>query len=970
MAKINLEKATKIKNNQKTTNNKTGKQDFFDNTETSPIISQNPQKIEYDQKMQEYIEIVKKDGSCLKDIPKSEQTYEICLEAVKNCGYAIKYTSKRIISPEFCSEAVKCNGMSLCYVPQKYFSHDLYLTAIQQNGLALEYVPIEERDITICLKAVQNNGLAIKDVPKEYLTKEIYDLALQQNWLAIQYLPKDYATKSTYIEAVSHQPLALQYVPNRIKSHELCKTAVKSDWRAFAYVKRNMYTEENIIAVYTRVLAQNLDRENITYKDEYENYLSIILDNIPDEFHKNNEIIHLERLLYLREITGKRYVSITKDFQVIERMASAKNVWNTRSETRSFLSFVEFYQYVDHNLKGADLYDYDFEGINLNEFDIDGAYIKSEVLIKNNLYDATYYDENIKPFSNTVLDEMPQKSKITAIQPIVHKEDSGDIIDSSECNIYYICDIHLNQKLCKKFPKFATKTEIEKYVEQLVVEMIKSRNNSRDYYSFPIWEDTPDYLLIGGDVADNFEISAVFYRILVKYWYPNKIIAILGNHELWDQNDFEPKTNNNKLDYIINKYRAFFDELGIRFLQNSIYASNLTDSKVISEKTIQKTNISELQALLSTYHIIIFGGIGFSGLCDNFNASNGIYRDTISSLNDDILQSKKIENAYKKLSEIIADKTVVIFTHTPFRHWTSLNYNKNWIYVSGHTHLNEYISDKSRRVYSDNQIGYNNQSLGLKSFKVAKKYISLTKYKDGIYKITREEYISFYRSINSQPIKFNQSDGQIYMLKNQGVYCFLYVIDNSKYFILSGGQKLKLKICNINYYYNRLPQYSKNLKDLYTQYRNVLEKISSYVKKIGGWSDIHGCIIDIDFYNHIYVNPYDLTITPYYATSMVDKYVYPNMLSLLTAQRKDLLSRYHSLCITGDIENKPVEKVQDPIPVPETTIYGISRFMSAIQYLYDLNIIRIWSDEDLDSLVKLIDDKKSIIKSLAETTSE
>jgi len=37
---------------------------------------------------------------------------------------------------------------------------------------------------------------------------------------------------------------------------------------------------------------------------------------------------------------------------------------------------------------------------------------------------------------------------------------------------------------------------------------------------------------------------------------------------------------------------------------------------------------------------------------------------------------------------------------------------------------------------------------------------------------------------------------------------------------------------------------------------------------------IHACIVDIDFYNYIYLDPVDGSINPYYATSIVNKYLY------------------------------------------------------------------------------------------------
>ena len=65
------------------------------------------------------------------------------------------------------------------------------------------------------------------------------------------------------------------------------------------------------------------------------------------------------------------------------------------------------------------------------------------------------------------------------------------------------------------------------------------------------------------------------------------------------------------------------------------------------------------------------------------------------------------------------------------------------------------------------------------------------------------------------------------------------------------------------------------------KYSSAQKEIATFIKHIGGQGRIHGCIIDIDFYNHVFLNPLDGKITAYYATSMVDKKVYRNIASLL-----------------------------------------------------------------------------------------
>ena len=58
------------------------------------------------------------------------------------------------------------------------------------------------------------------------------------------------------------------------------------------------------------------------------------------------------------------------------------------------------------------------------------------------------------------------------------------------------------------------------------------------------------------------------------------------------------------------------------------------------------------------------------------------------------------------------------------------------------------------------------------------------------------------------------------------------------------------------------------------KYTSFQKHIADIVKRIGGVGTIHGSIIDIDFYNHIYVNLIDLSLIGYLASDIINKIVY------------------------------------------------------------------------------------------------
>lgn len=890
------------------------------------------------------LEAVKQNGSTLKLVPKNLRSVALCLEAVKQNASAIKYVSRKIMTDDICIEAVRNNGTIIAYstyIPDEFRTKNLYLEAIKQNGKALEYVPDKYKSEGSCKIAIKQNGLALKFVPENILSKELFVLAVEQNGLSLEYVPSKNRSKELCNAAVNNNVLALEHVPNRYKTKKLCNAAVNSSWKAFLYVPESMYTLYNCLEIFERILRECDDLSEISYSDR--SCVREIANRLPDDINNDIQIIRLERQLHVREFKRKYFDKEANRFITIEKIC-----YREEDEVKEFDLFVDFYKHLDADLKNANLHEFDFKEVSLADFNIEGAYINSDVLVEQHLYEDSFYAENVKDYDcNTELMISAENEAVEAI-PVRHDMDlvSDATLNDTSRKIYYISDIHLNHKLLKTFPTNATELEVKMYIRQLVKKMIDTATDKSD----------DAYLLIAGDISFNFEISTLFYTELVKYmkskfWSRCQIVVVLGNHELWDFNRRGVANSNLlTLDEIIQQYRDLFSSLGICFLQNDLLLSNGT---IISEKQLKSIDQDELKDICLKSPSVILGGLGFSGLNSQFNATQGIYRQTITSLDEDIKQTNKFKFIYNKVKSVLGNDKVIILTHTPKENWSNEDYNRNWIYVNGHTHRNDYCCDEEKSFYSDNQVGYYSTNIGLKHFKLSRVYDIFKYYPDGIYSISREQYLDFNRGVEIK-VTFNGT-GIIYMLKNNNVYCFILEKQNTgKIYLLNGGKINNLEHNDINYYFERMAYYSHAIRELFSDYNQALKSISESIKKIGGIGTIHGCIVDIDFFNHIYVNPEDGTVTPYFASSIVDKYIYPNVKSLLLAQRKDLYDNYMKLL---DGESEGVKLLKDETKarsfeistfVPDTYMYRTSRIMKSLQYLTGVNVIRIWNDRIIE----------------------
>ncbi|OUA84528.1 hypothetical protein BK706_25705 [Bacillus thuringiensis serovar leesis] len=913
--------------------------------EIMSAIQENGWEINKEEKtLESCLEAVKQNGRKLKLIPKNLHTVTLCLEAVKQDASAIKYVSKKIMTDDICIEAVRNNGIIIAYstyIPDEFRTKELYLEAIKQNGKALKYVPDKYKSEGFCKIAIMQNGLALEFVPKNILSKELFVLAVEQNGLSLEYVPSKNRSKALCDAAVNNNVLALEHVPNRYKTKKLCNAAVNSSWKAFLYVPESMYTLNNCFEIFERILGECDDLSEISYS--VRSCVREIANRLPDEINNDIQIIRLERQLQVREFKSKYFDKEICRFITIEKIFNREE-----DELKEFDLFVDFYNHLDGDLKNANLHDYDFKEVNLADFNIEGAYINSDVLVEQHLYDGSFYAENIKDYDcNTELMISAENEVVEAISV----RQGVDLVPDATLNdtshkIYYISDIHLNHKLLKAFPTNATELEVKMYIKQLVKKMIDTATDISN----------GDYLLIAGDISFNFEISTLFYTELAEYMKSTfgsrcQIVVVLGNHELWDFNRRGVAHSNLlTLDEIIQQYRDLFSSLGVYFLQNDLLLSNGT---IISEKQLKSIDQDELKDICLKSPFVIMGGLGFSGLNSQFNATQGIYRQTITSLDEDIKQTNKFKLIYNKVKNVLGNDKVIILTHTPKENWSNENYNRNWIYVNGHTHRNDYCCDEEKSFYSDNQIGYYSTNIGLKHFKLSRVYDIFKYYPDGIYSISREQYLDFNRGVEIK-VTFNGT-GTIHMLKNNNVYCFILEKQNTgKIYLLNGGKINNLEHNDINYYFERMAYYSDAIRELFSDYNQALKSISDSIKKIGGIGTIHGCIVDIDFFNHIYVNPEDGTVTPYFASSIVDKYIYPNVKTLLLAQRKDLYDNYIKL-LEGESEGFKLLKDETKAGslgistfVPDTYMYRTSRIMKSLQYLTGVNVIRVWNDRIIE----------------------
>lgn len=610
--------------------------------------------------------------------------------------------------------------------------------------------------------------------------------------------------------------------------------------------------------------------------------------------------------------------------------------------------FQDFYQALDGDLDKACLLGYDFDDFDPTKCNLAKAKISAKTMQKI----GTYSDKTFQQIRKNA--EYAQMVRASSQQELVVVEQRMPEYAIDDLIICYISDLHLDYKLLDRYKDGINQDELKTYLRETVLRLKES---------IPRYSYYQDILIIG-DVAYNPFVYKMFFKFYCEEIY-NRTYVILGNHELWDE--ILHRKGRNVAD-AVEQYRQYFAQLSnnIVLLENQLI---FPKGEILDEDQLLQMSDEELRKRFIKAGYAIFGGVGYAGKNQEANSLHRMYGHAPITREQEIELSKRVNELHARIARVAQDKQVIIATHMPIQDWLETETCPKWIYISGHTHRNFYIENEETKFYADNQIGYGNAIKGFKYIALSKKYNIFVDYPDGIYEISRNDYKSMYFGLGIR-IEFNREYEKIFMLKRDGTYCFVLKRKGKEELqVLNGGMAKKSGNHSLQYYYDKLSDYAKAIRCFMSQYDEKLQEISKAVKRIGGNGTIHGCIVDIDFFNHLYVNPLDFSITPYFAHSIMDKYVFPNVMSLLHFGKKEMEANYKQYLIGAKASNIAMlcteneeNIVERPVHVTETDMYRVSRVIKSLQYTTQHNIVRVWNDNLINE--DLFQGGKSIVENI------
>lgn len=229
--------------------------------------------------------------------------------------------------------------------------------------------------------------------------------------------------------------------------------------------------------------------------------------------------------------------------------------------------------------------------------------------------------------------------------------------------VAYISDIHI---------EFMLNTMAEKLGKTVSVAALAALFCKR------LSEQECDFAVLAGDIGHCTERNIEFLNEADKLT-DKKIFVCLGNHDYWDWGRESRRGRGRSIEDL-----------------EKIYEEQIARTKNIELLVAGKT--------VSMGNLIIIGDCAFAGYNKDFNAANGIYRDTlISPIAERALSNRWREFYNATLKEAAAEgKKVLAVTHMSVEEWGG-SINPDILYISGHIH--DCKHDEAHVTVTDNYKG-------------------------------------------------------------------------------------------------------------------------------------------------------------------------------------------------------------------------------------------------------------------------
>ncbi len=196
-------------------------------------------------------ELMKTNGSLIREVPVEMRTKELCMTAQGNFAYAYGYMPEEWRTDEVWRMAVALDCNVLSEVPEEMRTEsmrDVALAALDKKEPErlkefLSHVPYALRTEDVCRKVLKRNGINLRWVPKELMTHELCEIAVKSEGNAIGLVPQELCDETLNILAVENG-CRLYNIPQSRRTEAVCKAAVAHNADNFDWIPEEAKTPE------------------------------------------------------------------------------------------------------------------------------------------------------------------------------------------------------------------------------------------------------------------------------------------------------------------------------------------------------------------------------------------------------------------------------------------------------------------------------------------------------------------------------------------------------------------------------------------------------------------------------------------------------------------------------------------------------------------------------------------------------
>ncbi len=431
------------------------------------------------------------------------------------------------------------------------------------------------------------------------------------------------------------------------------------------------------------------------------------------------------------------------------------------------------------------------------------------------------------------------------------------------------------------------------------------------------------------------------------------VFAVLGNHELHAFNTVSEA---------VAYYKDEYCKLGVNLLFN--------EYRMSSDFFAYSWEFSGF---------MILGGTGFAKYNEVYNA-NRLIGALYMTREDEIEESERFYEVYQDALNVAKanNKLLIVLTHYPTKDWLPKGeHDSRCVYFTGHTHKNDSVHTDVVNIYANNQVGYHKKEIKFKYALLGTCYNPFITYEDGTYEINTQQYMQFYDYCNDSiggtgniERMLRNETAKFYMIKQNGFYGFFVIDQKTGAKICIGGIVKNInKVTQIKYFEESFSAVVNQYVAAMFPYRKIQEKIAAEVQALGYSGRIHGCIVDVDFYNHIMINPLDGQVTYYYSPVYGLVSAYESFHELLHGiddygverrieQKNNAIALYEQRIKDGEelyiakTNNELTTHVKQMVKIDvNNSIYALSKRLNQLQRLFASNILRDWNDDFAQEVV-------------------